>query len=79
MDVIYEYGVEPVAEALYKMETLSPLDMSADKVSLLCTRKEESLKQNNIKKDRLSEKSKSTLSQYELLKKYQNTQERLVV
>lgn len=79
LDVIYEYGVEPVAEALYKLETLSPLDMSADKVSLLCTRKEESLKQNNIKKDRLSEKSKSTLSQYELLKKYQNTQERLVV
>ena len=51
--------------------------MSADKVALICAKKEESLKQSNIKTDRLSEKSKRTLSQYDRLREIQN--ERKVV
>ena len=79
LDVIYEYGVPSVSEALYKLETISPLDMSADKVALICAKKEESLKESNIKSDRLSEKSKNTLSQYDRLRTLQNEAERMVV
>ena len=77
LDVIYEYGAPAVAEALHKLESISPFDMSADKVALICAKKEESLKQSNIKTDRLSEKSKRTLSQYDRLREIQN--ERKVV
>lgn len=78
-DVIYEYGVVTVSEALCKLEKLSPFDMSADKVALICAKKEESLKQTNIKAYRLSEKSKTTLSQYDRLRTIQNQSERKVV
>ena len=77
--IIYEYGVSAVSEALCRLEKLSPFDMSADKVSLICAKKEESLIQTNIKTDRLSEKSKTTLSQYDRLRKVQNQAERKVV
>lgn len=53
--------------------------MSADKVALICANKEESLKQTNIKAYRLSEKSKTTLSQYDRLRTIQNQSERKVV
>lgn len=79
LDVIYEYGVSTVTEALCKLEKISPLDMSADKVALLCAKREENLKQLNLKTDRLSEKSKSTLSQYDRLRMIQNSSERKVV
>lgn len=79
LDVIYEYGVTTVSEALCKLEQLSPFDMSADKVALICAKKEELLKQANIKTDRLSEKSKNTLSQYDRLRIIQNQSERKVV
>ncbi len=79
LDVIYEYGVSTVTEALCKLEKISPLDMSADKVALLCAKREESLKKSNIKTDRLSEKSKNTLSQYDRLRMIQNSSERRVV
>lgn len=79
LDILYEYGVPAVSEALCKLEKLSPFDMSADKVALICAKKEESLKQSSIKTDRLSEKSKTTLSQYDCLRKIQNQAERKVV
>lgn len=79
LDVIYEYGALAVTEALYKLETISPLDMSADKVALICAKKDEIAKQSNIKTDRLSEKSKSTLSQYDRLRMIQSKSERKVV
>lgn len=79
LDLIYEYGVTAVTEALYKLEKISPFDMSADKVTLICTKKEETLKQTNMKTDRLSEKSKRTLSQYDRLRMVQNETERKVV
>lgn len=78
-DVIYEYGVAAVSEALGKIEKISPFDMSADKIALICAKKEEDAKQTNIKTDRLSEKSKTTLSQYDRLRKVQNQSERKVV
>lgn len=79
LDFMYEYGVVTVSEALCRLEQLSPFDMSADKVALICAKKEESLKQANIKKDRLSEKSKATLSQYDRLRMTQSQSERKVV
>lgn len=79
LDVIYEYDVFAVSEALRKLEQISPLDMSADKVALICAKKEEILKQANVKTDHLSEKSKRTLSQYDHLRKIQNGSERQVV
>ena len=39
LDVIYEYGETAVVEALTKLETISPFDMSADKVALICAKK----------------------------------------
>ena len=53
--------------------------MSADKTALICAKKEEDAKQTNIKTDRLSEKSKTTLSKYDRLRKVQNQSERKVV
>lgn len=79
LEVIYEYDVFTVSEVLCKLEKISPFDMSADKVALLCAKQEESSKQLKIKKDRLSQKSKSTLSQYDRLRMIQNSTERKVV
>ena len=79
LDVIYEYGATTVSEALCKLEKISPFDMSSDKAALICAKKEEVLKQTNIKTDRLSEKSKTTLAQYDRLRKVQNQTERKVV
>ncbi len=79
LDVIYEHGVTTVAEALCKLEKLSPHDMSADKVALICAKNKETFKQLNLKSDRLSEKSKDTLSQYDRLRMIQNQSERKVV
>lgn len=53
--------------------------MSADKVALICAKQEESLKQTNVKTDRLSEKSKATLSQYDRLRQIQKQAESQVV
>ena len=79
LDIIYEYGAPVVLEALHRLEKLSPFSMSADKVALICAKKEESLKQTNVKTDRLSEKSKATLSQYDRLCQIQKQAERQVV
>lgn len=79
LDVMYEYGVATVSEALCRLEHLSPFDMSADKVALICAKRDESLKQTNIKIDRLSEKSKTTLSQYDRLRMIQSQSERKAV
>ena len=79
LDIIYEYGASAVNEALCKLEKLSPLDMSAEKVSLICAKREENIKPINLKTDRLSEKSKSTLSQYDRLRMLQSNSERRVV
>lgn len=79
LDIIYEYGAPAVLEALHRLEKLSPFDMSADKVALICAKHEESSNPTNVKTDRLSEKSKSTLSQYDRLRQIQKQAERQVV
>ena len=78
-DIIYEYGADLVMEALHKLENISPFDFSADKVALICAKTEETIKQSGIKADRLSEKSKRTLSDYDRLRDIQNSSERMVV
>ena len=79
LEIIYEYGVDPVLEALHKLELLSPLDMSADKVALVCSKADESYHQNTFKTDHLSKRSKYTLSHYDRLKVLQNDPERMVI
>lgn len=73
LEIIYEKGVDIVNNALRKLQKISPLDMSADKVKVICDRYEEN--KNSIKKDYtdlLSEKSRSTLSVYNKLAEIQS-------
>lgn len=70
LEVIYEFGADPVLQALKRMERLSPKDMSAQKVRVIC----ENAQQDTPRTpgtDHLSTKAKSTLSQYDLLRKMQ--------
>ena len=80
LGIIYEKGVDDVATALLKLESISPMDMSADKVKVICDKISEN--KNSIMKtgtDRLSQKSKSTLGQYDKLRQLQSKEERMVV
>ena len=80
LEIIYKKGVDDVATALLKLESLSPMDMSADKVKVICDKISEN--KNSIMKtgtDRLSQKSKSTLGQYDKLRQLQSKEERMVV
>ena len=68
LEIIYEKGVPAVMNALNQLEQLSPLDMSAEKVKVICEHEQE--KANNILvsyTDPLTEKSRNTLSAYDLL------------
>ncbi|MDD4753554.1 MAG: IS21 family transposase [Desulfitobacteriaceae bacterium] len=68
LEIIYEKGTDVVTEALKKLELLSPMDMSADKVRVICEHNQE--KKNSIKvsyTDHLTEKSRNTLSAYDRL------------
>lgn len=68
LEVIYEKGTDIVMEALKELEQLSPMDMSADKVKVICGHKQE--KKNCIGvsyTDSLTEKSRSTLAAYDKL------------
>jgi transposase len=68
LEIIYEKGTDVVIEALKELELLSPMDMSADKVKVICEHKQE--KKNCITTshtDHLTEKSRKTLSVYDRL------------
>lgn len=72
LEVIYEKGVDAVCDALRELEKISPLDMSADKVSTVCDRRAE---KNNIRRDYndyISQKSRNTLSVYNQLARIQS-------
>jgi hypothetical protein len=57
-----------VTEALRELEKLSPMDMSADKVKVICeSRKEKEICITVPLNDHLTEKSRSTLSIYDIL------------
>jgi len=73
LEIIYEKGVDAVCDAIIELERLSPLDMSADKIRVLCDRSTEN--KNGIKKDyrdQLSQKSRNTLSIYNKLTEIQS-------
>ncbi len=76
LEIIYEKGADTVLEGLKKLTRLSPKDLSADKVKVICDKitEEESRKPGT---DRLSAKSKSTLSQYDRLRQIQQDEERM--
>ncbi|QXE17517.1 IS21 family transposase [Clostridium sp. 001] len=68
LEIIYERGVDDVAGALIKLERISPLDMSRDKVMAICDYASQtkcSTKKNYT--DALSEKSRTSLSLYNKL------------
>lgn len=68
LELIYEKGTDVVTEALKELELLSPMDMSADKVKVICEHRQE--KENYITvsyTDHLTEKSRSMLSVYDQL------------
>lgn len=68
LEVIYEKGIDAVADALKELELISPLDMSVEKVKSLCDHAAEtkcSIKRNYT--DVLSEKSRTSLSLYNQL------------
>jgi hypothetical protein len=68
LEIVYEKGTDVVMKALRELELLSPMDMSADKVKVICEHKQE--KKNGITvsyTDSLTEKSRSTLSAYDRL------------
>lgn len=72
LELIYEKGVDTVAAALKHLEVLSPIDLSACKVRVICESTETERQKSTEKKpgcDRLSMKAKSTLPQYDLLRK----------
>jgi transposase len=74
LEITHEKGVEPVAAALKRLEVLSPTDLSACKVQIICENAETECQKDFEKKpgcDRLSMKSKTTLQQYDLLRKLQ--------
>ena len=68
LEIIYEKGIHAVTEALRELEKLSPMDMSADKVKVICeSRKEKEICVTVPLNDHLTEKSRSTLSIYDKL------------
>lgn len=70
LDVIHELGANAVLQALKRMERLSPKDMSAQKIRVICENAQREMSRSPGA-DRLSDKAKSTLSQYDLLRKMQ--------
>ena len=68
LEVIYEKGIDAVAQALKELELLSPMDMSADKVKVICDHKQ--VQKNSLPvsyTDHLTEKSRNILSIYDRL------------
>ena len=78
--IIGEFGNEEgTFKAEWKVNEKSQMFESNKLYNESGFKKEEDAKQTNIKTDRLSEKSKTTLSQYDRLRKVQNQSERKVV
>ena len=68
LEIIYEKGIHAVTEALKELEKLSPMDMSADKVKVICeSRQERENCKDTSYTDYLTEKSRNTLFKYDQL------------
>ena len=73
LEIIYEKGTDEVAYALKKLEQLSPMDMSSDKVKVIIEHRQEKENETTIScTDHLTEKARSTLSAYDGLAKLQS-------
>ena len=74
LELAHEKGPDVVEAALKRLEQISPKDMSAQKVRIMCHSMEMEAHENETRlprSDRLSLKAKSTLPQYDLLRKLQ--------
>jgi CRISPR-associated protein Cas1 len=64
----FDKGIHAVTEALKELEKLSPMDMSADKVKVICESRQERENHKDISyTDHLTEKSRNTLFKYDQL------------
>lgn len=72
LEIIKEKGVDKVEQALDEVLLITPNDLNAEKVRAVCN-KENCIEKTGV--DRLSEKSKQTLMQYDLLRNLQNKKE----
>ena len=79
LEIIYEKGAGTVLEGLRRLAAVSPMDLSADKVRVVCDKIKDEKQKIRPGTDRLSEKSKSTLSQYDRLREMQCEAERMAV
>jgi transposase len=73
LEIISEKGIEAVSDALRKLEKISPMDMSADKVRVICEHTYEKGKAAGSYDDYLTEKTRSTLSAYDRLAALQSS------
>ena len=80
LEVIHERGAQTVAEGLSSLVRISPLDLSADKVKVVCDKLGE--KNNSITKrecSSLSRKIRTSLSQYDRLREVMNPEQEAAV
>ena len=74
-EIIKEKGIGKVEEAINELLLITPNDLNAEKVRAICN-KENCIEKTGV--DRLSEKSKQTLMQYDLLRTLQNKKKEAV-
>jgi transposase len=68
LEIIKEKGVYEVKEALKVLENLSPKDMNADKIRVVCDKREEERNQVSPEYiDHISETSRKSLTRYDIL------------
>ena len=67
LEIIKGRGVAPVMEAVRKLETISPADMSYDKILAICDCMREESSNIIFISDHLTELSKKSLSEYDML------------
>lgn len=80
MEIIKELGAEKVSKALDMLMKISPLDLSADKVKVVCSNYKED--QNSITETTYSPlglKIKEGLSQYDRLREAMNPERKVAV
>ena len=71
LEIINEIGIDPVETALNTLVKMSTKDFNAQKVRMICDNSEKELN-NKPGSDRLSEKSKETLVNYDKLRELQS-------
>ena len=72
LELINEIGIDPVESALNTLIKMSTKDFNAQKVRMICDNNSEKNLNNRPGTDRLSEKSKETLANYDRLRELQS-------